>query len=54
LRSVVNIPVIYDGLCLGAMTLLDAENHYDERHVEALTPYAQLLIPAFSEARKRT
>jgi GAF domain-containing protein len=54
LRSVVNIPVIYDGLCLGAMTLLDAENHYDERHVEALTPYAQLLIPAFTEARKRT
>jgi hypothetical protein len=53
LRSVINIPVIYDGLCIGTMNLLDAEHHYEERHVEALIPYGQLLIPAFNEARQR-
>ena len=53
LGSSINIPVIYDGLCIGTMNLLDAEHHYEERHVEALVPYAQLLIPAFNEARRQ-
>jgi hypothetical protein len=54
LRSVINIPVIYDGLCIGAMNLLDVEHHYQGHHVDALIPYGQLLIPAFNEARRRT
>jgi hypothetical protein len=53
LGSVVSIPVVYDGVCLGAISMLDAEHHYDEHHIEALVPYGQLLIPAFTEVRKR-
>jgi hypothetical protein len=53
LGSVINIPVVYDGLCIGAMNLLDAEHHYEQRHVEALNPYGQLLIPAFNAVRRR-
>jgi len=53
LGSAINIPVVYDGLCIGTMNLLDAEHHYEQRHVEALVPYGQLLIPAFNEARRR-
>ena len=53
LGSSINIPVLYDGLCIGTMNLLDAEHHYEERHVEALMPYGQLLIPAFNEARRK-
>ena len=53
LGSSINIPVLYDGLCIGTMNLLDAEHHYEERHVQALIPYGQLLIPAFNEARRQ-
>ena len=53
LGSSINIPVVYDGLCIGTMNLLDAEHHYEERHVQALIPYGQLLIPAFNEARRQ-
>ena len=52
LGSAINIPVIYDGRCIGAMNLLDVEHHYEQHHVEKLMPYGQLLIPAFNEARR--
>jgi hypothetical protein len=51
LGSVINIPVVYGGDCIGSMNLLDAEHHYREEHVPLLTPFAPLLIPAFLEAR---
>jgi len=53
LGSSINIPVIYDGHCIGTMNLLDAEHHYEQHHVEALMPYGQLLIPAFNQARRQ-
>jgi hypothetical protein len=53
LGSSINIPVIYDGRCIGTMNLLDAEHHYEQHHVEALMPYGQLLIPAFNQARRQ-
>ena len=52
LGSVINIPVIYDGQCLGTINLLDAEHHYREEHVPRVAPLAPLLIPAFLEARR--
>ena len=53
LGSVINIPVVYDGACLGTMNLLDAEHHYRPEHVAPVAALAPLLIPAFLEARRR-
>lgn len=52
LGSTLNIPIIYDGRCIGTMNLLDAEFHYREEHVAQAAAFAPLLIPAFLEARK--
>ena len=52
LGSVINIPVVYDGACLGTMNLLDAEYHYRPEHVAPVAALAPLLIPAFLEARR--
>jgi transcriptional regulator with GAF, ATPase, and Fis domain len=54
LGSVINIPVVYGGECIGTMNLLDVEHHYRHEHVALLTPLAPLLIPAFLEARHGT
>jgi GAF domain len=53
LGSVINIPVVYDGACLGTMNLLDAEHHYRPEHVAPVAALAPLLIPSFLEARRR-
>ena len=53
LGSVINIPVVYDGVCLGTMNLLDAEHHYRPEHVAPVAALAPLLIPAFLEVRRR-
>jgi hypothetical protein len=53
LGSVINIPVVYDGACLGTMNLLDAEHHYRPEHVAPIAALAPLLIPAFLEARRQ-
>jgi hypothetical protein len=53
LGSVINIPVVYDGACLGTMNLLDAEHHYRPEHIAPVAALAPLLIPAFLEARCR-
>jgi hypothetical protein len=52
LGSVINIPVVYDGDCLGAMNLLDSEHHYREERVPLVASFAPLLIPALLEARR--
>jgi hypothetical protein len=54
LGSCINIPVVYDGECIGTMNLLDAEFHYDDTHVRQVAPLAPLLVPAFLEARRKT
>jgi len=54
LGSVINIPVVYGGECIGTMNLLDVEHHYRHEHVTLLPPLAPLLIPAFLEARRGT
>ena len=53
LGSVINIPVVYDGACIGTMNLLDAEYHYRPEHVAPVAALAPLLIPSFLEARRR-
>jgi hypothetical protein len=52
LGSVINIPVVYGGACLGTMNLLDAEHHYRPEHVAPVAALAPLLIPAFLGARR--
>lgn len=52
LGSVISVPVVYDGRCLGTMNLLDAEHHYSPDHVPLATQLGPLLIPAFLEARR--
>lgn len=52
LGSVINIPIIYDGACIGTMNLLDVEFHYRAEHVPLAEQFAPLLIPAFLEARR--
>ncbi len=52
LGSVICVPVVYDGICIGTMNLLDAEFHYREEHVAQIAPLAPVLIPAFLEARR--
>ncbi|WP_108660180.1 GAF domain-containing protein [Acuticoccus kandeliae] len=51
LGSVINIPVLYDGACIGTMNILDAEHHYKASDIDLLLPLAPLLIPAFLTAR---
>lgn len=53
LGSVINIPVLYDGACIGTMNLLDRAHHYTEAHVPVVARLAPLLIPAFLEARRQ-
>lgn len=53
LGSSINIPVMYDGQCIGTMNLLDAEFHYREEHIEPIASLAPLLVPAFLEARRK-
>jgi hypothetical protein len=52
LGAVINIPVLYDGVTIGTMNVLDAEHAYAEKHVAPLLELAPVLIPAFLQARR--
>lgn len=52
LGSTINLPVVYDGTCIGTINLLDAEFHYREEDVARVAPLASLLIPAFLQAQQ--
>ena len=52
LGSTLNVPVVYDGVCLGTLNLLDLEHHYEPGHVAPVVAFAPLLIPAFLEVRR--
>ncbi len=49
--SVVNLLAIHDGTVVGAINMLHEEGWYDERHIAAGAPFAQLLVPAFARLR---
>jgi hypothetical protein len=49
--SVVNLLAIHDDRVVGAINLLHEEGWYDERHIAAGAPFAQLLVPAFATLR---
>jgi GAF domain-containing protein len=49
LESVLNVPVLWDGRCIGSLNLLDAAGHYRPEHAVAARPIAQLLVGAFLE-----
>lgn len=51
LGSVINVPVVYDGVTIGTMNLLDAEFRYRETDVAPVLRLAPLLVPAFLAAR---
>ena len=48
--SIINVPVVYDGSCLGTINATHAEHHYREEHVPLVAELAPLLIPAFLSA----
>jgi len=50
--SNINVPVVYDDACLGAISLSHAEHYYDDGHVRQVVPLVPLLIPAFLNLRR--
>lgn len=46
LGSVINLPVVFNGLLLGTVNLLDREGAYHEQHVEQAMLIAQQIVPA--------
>lgn len=52
LGSIINVPVVYDGSCIGTMNITHAEHHYSDEHLPLVASLAPLLIPAFLEARR--
>jgi hypothetical protein len=50
LGAVINLPVVYDGRCVGTINLLNAEGYYDEPHLPLIRPFAPLLIAPFLAA----
>jgi len=52
LGSIINVPVVYDGHCIGTMNITHREHHYTEEHLPLVTGLAPLLIPALLEARR--
>jgi hypothetical protein len=53
LASVLNVPVVHDGRCLGTMNLLHEANWYAEADAEVGMMFAALLIPAFAAEQGR-
>jgi hypothetical protein len=49
--SAMNLLAIHDGQVVGAINMLHEEHWYDERHIAAGAPFAQLLVPAFLKLR---
>ncbi|TQI65284.1 GAF domain-containing protein [Bosea sp. AK1] len=45
--SAINVPVLYNGACLGTLNLNNAEHHYEQGHLQIAQDVAPLLIPAF-------
>lgn len=48
--AVINIPVMWNGVMLGTINLLDSEGAYNEAHIAPLLPLAPLLITPFLQA----
>jgi GAF domain-containing protein len=46
LGSVMNLPVVFNGVLLGTVNLLDSEGAYHEQHVEQAMLIARQLVPA--------
>ncbi len=49
-RSVLNIPIRWQGQTLGTLNLLHQENWYGSQHVEPARAFAQLALPALFTA----
>ena len=52
LGSCLSVPVIYDGVTLGAMSLLHAAGYYRQEQVGTLVEMAPVLVPGFLLARR--
>ena len=53
LGSIINVPIVHDGVTLGTINSSHAEHHYTEAHVPMVAELAPLLVPAFLEARRQ-
>lgn len=45
--SQINVPVVYDGRCIGTVNLTHREHVYGPEHLQAVEELAPLLVPAF-------
>lgn len=45
--SAINMPIVYDGQCIGTLNLNAAEHHYGAAHVDIVASIVPFLIPAF-------
>lgn len=52
LGSIINIPVVHDGITLGSINSSHAEHHYTEAHVPLVAELAGLLVAPFLLARR--
>ena len=52
LGSIINLPVIYNGTCLGAICVSNAEHFYTEADMDKIADLVPLLIPGFLLARQ--
>ncbi|WP_019997308.1 GAF domain-containing protein [Aureimonas ureilytica] len=48
--SQINVPIVYDGRCIGTVNLTHREHVYGPEHLAAVEELAPLLIPAFLQA----
>ena len=53
LGSIINVPVVYDGVTLGTINASHDEHHYTSDHVPLVAELGPLLIPAFLAARRQ-
>ncbi|MBB3017974.1 GAF domain-containing protein [Microvirga lupini] len=54
LGSVMNLPVVFNGVVLGTVNLLDREGAYNEQHVDQAMLIARQLLPVLLETSTQT
>ncbi|CAH2783320.1 MAG: hypothetical protein CBARDCOR_3607 [uncultured Caballeronia sp.] len=51
--SQINVPVVFDGACIGTINLTHREGAYDETHLAKVEAFACSLVPFFLAAAQR-
>ena len=51
--SQINVPVVYNGHCIGTINLTHRDGYYNEAHLSKVEAIAPLLVPYFLQATSR-